>query len=74
MTKIAAQINPFKIFLNTFTLLHFEYYDDAARELDAFLNKDLSFMAPREREFATAIAATLQDWVAHARAERGTHE
>lgn len=74
MTKIAAQANPFKIFLNTFTLLHFEYYDDAATELAAFLNKDLSFMPSQEREFATAIAKTLQDWVAHARAERSTHE
>jgi hypothetical protein len=74
MTKIAAQINPFKIFLNTFTLLHFEYYDDAAKELAAFLSKDLSFMAPHERDCATAIATTLQDWVAHCQEERGTHE
>lgn len=74
MTKTILQTNPFKIFLNTFTLLHFEYYDEAAKELAAFLDKDLSFMAKEEREFATAIAKTLQDWVTHARAERDTHE
>lgn len=74
MTKTAIQTNPFKIFLNTFTLLHFQYYDDAAKEITAFLSKDLSFMPAQEREFATAIAKTLQDWVAHSRAKRNTHE
>lgn len=58
-----SQSNTFKLFLNVFTLLHFDYLDDAEKELNALLDNNMPLTPADHKGYCRDVAQTLLGWI-----------
>lgn len=58
-----------EMFLNIFTLMHFGYFGDAAKELEDIVKSDLEFLPEQTRKHTQKVADLVLNWVAEIKQE-----